>query len=84
MVSERVCREYARAASLEPTESHRVWYFSNMVRTPVRIDFHRTKYGPEILIDVAWIHEMPTFLHDATHSLSFYDITLVTAGRGDC
>jgi AraC family transcriptional regulator, transcriptional activator of pobA len=54
-----------------------------MARSPTRIDFHRTKYGREILIDVAWIREMPTFLHEEPHWLSFYDITLITAGRGD-
>lgn len=54
-----------------------------MASTPARIDFHRTKYGPEILIDVAWIHAMPTFVRDAPHWLSFYDVTLVTAGRGE-
>lgn len=47
-----------------------------------RIDFHRTKYGREILIDIAWIHEMPTFLHAEPHWLSFFDITLITRGRG--
>jgi AraC family transcriptional activator of pobA len=46
------------------------------------VDFHRTKYGPEILIDTAWVHEIPTFLHPLPHALSFYDIFLVTAGRG--
>lgn len=49
---------------------------------PRRVDFHRTKYGPEILIDIAWIHEMPTFLMAKPHWLSFYDILLVTRGRG--
>jgi AraC-like DNA-binding protein len=46
------------------------------------IDFHRTKYGPEILVDTAWVHEIPTFLHPSPHALSFYDILLVTSGRG--
>ena len=47
-----------------------------------RVDFHRTKYGPEILIDIAWVHEMPTFIIDRPHWLAFYDILLVTRGRG--
>jgi len=47
-----------------------------------RIEFHRTKYGPEILIDTAWVREMPTFLHPGAHYLTFYDILLVTRGRG--
>lgn len=49
---------------------------------PSRIDFHRTKYGREILIDIAWIHEMPTFIHSEPHWLGFYDITLITRGTG--
>lgn len=49
---------------------------------PSRIDFHRTKYGREILIDIAWIHEMPTFVHVEPHWLAFYDITLITRGTG--
>ena len=48
----------------------------------VRVDFNRTKYGAELLVDVAWIHEMPTFLRDGPHWLTFYDILLVTRGRG--
>jgi len=47
-----------------------------------RVDFHRTKYGREILIDIAWVHEMPTFLLKEPHWLAFYDILLVTRGRG--
>ena len=52
------------------------------VQRPLRVDFHRTKYGREILIDIAWIHEMPTFIVRQPHRLSFYDILLVTRGRG--
>jgi AraC-like DNA-binding protein len=47
-----------------------------------RIRFHATKYGPELLVDAAWTREMPTFLHPEPHVLDFYDILLVTAGRG--
>jgi AraC family transcriptional regulator, transcriptional activator of pobA len=46
------------------------------------VDFHRTKYGPEILVDAAWVREMPTFLRHGPHALTFYDILLVTRGRG--
>jgi AraC family transcriptional activator of pobA len=48
-----------------------------------RIDFHRTKYGPELLVDVEWIHAMPGFILDRPHLLTFYDVTLVTGGRGE-
>lgn len=47
-----------------------------------RVDFARTKYGPEVLIDVAWVGEMPSFLDHGPHTLDFYDILLVTGGRG--
>lgn len=47
------------------------------------VDFVTGKYGRELKIDVAWIHEMPGFKRtDAPHRLSFYDITLITAGTG--
>ena len=49
---------------------------------PSRIGSHRTKHGREILIDIAWIHEMPTFIHSEPHWLGFYDITLITRGTG--
>lgn len=46
------------------------------------VAFHRTKYGAELLVDVAWIHDIPTFLLDRPHQLRFHDLTLVTRGRG--
>ena len=49
---------------------------------PRRVAFHRTKYGRELLVDVAWIHDIPTFILDEPHALDFYDILLVTRGRG--
>jgi AraC family transcriptional regulator, transcriptional activator of pobA len=53
-------------------------------RGPVEpVEFLRTKYGPEILIDVDWVGKMPTFLRGSRpHVLGFYDILLVTRGRG--
>lgn len=48
------------------------------------VDFVRTKYGPELLVDVAWISEMAGFDRgDRPYRLSFYDITLVTQGTGE-
>jgi len=55
------------------------WYFSWVVR---RVTFHRTKYGPELLVDIAWVHDIPTFIFEEPHALDFYDIFLVTRGRG--
>lgn len=46
------------------------------------VDFHLTKYGPELLVDTAWVREMPTFLRLSPHALTFYDILLVTEGQG--
>lgn len=47
------------------------------------ISFDRFKYGPELLIDVARIAEMPSFAKTVEpYSLDFYDITLIEAGEG--
>jgi AraC family transcriptional regulator, transcriptional activator of pobA len=75
-------------------EARRLWYFSTMARIRTtggaaltrakvpRIGFNRTKYGRDLLIDVAWVHDIPTFILDAPHALGFFDIILVTRGRG--
>ncbi|MBE1301384.1 MAG: helix-turn-helix domain-containing protein [Alteromonadaceae bacterium] len=47
------------------------------------IDFSRNKYGSPLLVDVAWIREMPSFAHTVEpYSLDFYDITFITRGQG--
>lgn len=63
------------------------WYFSTVARPAPRsvrrIDFHRTKYGRELLFDAALLSELPTFdFSDRPQVLTFYDVTLVTRGRG--
>jgi AraC family transcriptional activator of pobA len=68
-----------------------IWYFSTMKKPrltpslrPTRIEFARGKYGRELLVDAAYVKQMPTFITDSSpHSLAFYDILLVTRGRGD-
>ncbi|HYC51581.1 MAG TPA: helix-turn-helix domain-containing protein [Gemmatimonadaceae bacterium] len=50
----------------------------------VDVAFDRAKYGPEVLIDLAWVDAMPTFITDAPHALAFYDIMLITQGVGWC
>lgn len=45
------------------------------------IAFARRKYGPELLIDVGRVRELFTPGREP-HRLDFYDILLVTAGRG--
>jgi AraC-like DNA-binding protein len=48
-----------------------------------RFDFLKTKYGRELLVDVAWVREMPTFITDTRpHSLAFLEILLITRGAG--
>ena len=53
---------------------------TNKVKTA---SFSNEKYGSELLIDVAWIHEMPSFeKSDSPYRLDFYDITLIYSGKG--
>ncbi|MEP6619994.1 MAG: AraC family transcriptional regulator [bacterium] len=52
-------------------------------RTAIRrVAFDRRKYGRHLLIDVAWVHEMPTFIIGEPHALGFFDVILVTRGTG--
>ena len=47
------------------------------------IEFHRTKYGRELLIDVIRATDIETFeAGGEPHVLTFYEIFLVTRGRG--
>jgi AraC-like DNA-binding protein len=64
------------------------WYFSTMARRPQRsavrlVRFHRTKYGRELLVDAAFLRDLPNFdFSDRPYALDFHDILLVTRGRG--
>lgn len=65
------------------------WYFSTMRAAAVGpadarlIEFHRSKYGRELLIDVGWVSELDGFIATAQpHRLAFFDVLLVTNGRG--
>jgi len=49
-----------------------------------QVAFNQTKYGRDLLVDVEWVHDIPTFIRDAPHALEFFDITVITHGRGDC
>ncbi len=56
---------------------------SSTIDNVKNIHFSRKKYGPELLIDVAWIHDMPTFEKSTIpYRLNFYDITLISNGSG--
>jgi AraC-like DNA-binding protein len=61
-------------------EARSLWYFSTMATPPVRFD--RRKYGRHLLIDVARIRGLKGFITDAPHALDFYEIMLVTRGKG--
>lgn len=75
-------------------EAWRSWYFSTMARIRTtdshaaepgfvrRVAFNRTKYGRDLLVDVEWVHDIPSFILDAPHALAFFDIMVVTRGRG--
>lgn len=64
------------------------WYFSTMGRKRVvlpvhRVEFHRTKYGRELLFDAGFLRQLPGFdFSDRPQMLTFHDVTLVTRGRG--
>jgi AraC family transcriptional regulator, transcriptional activator of pobA len=58
-----------------------------MRRTPSRpvrqVEFNRSKYGRELLIDAAMVRDMPSFiLNSSPHLLRFHDVLLVTRGHG--
>jgi AraC family transcriptional activator of pobA len=56
---------------------------SKAPRTRVpRVAFDRKKYGRHLLIDVAWVHELSGFILGEPHSLGFFDVILVTRGKG--
>ena len=47
------------------------------------VSFSRLKYETELLVDVAWISNMPSFEKSPTaYRLDFYDVTLITQGKG--
>jgi len=69
------------------------WYFSKMARprsaalpasdAPEVVEFHRTKYGPELLIDAGWVSGYSDFERGGRpHRLAFHDILLITQGEG--
>lgn len=49
-----------------------------------RYDFYKHKYGEELLIDVVPLDTIKTYLREhPTHTLTYYDITLITRGEGE-
>jgi AraC-like DNA-binding protein len=50
---------------------------------PRPVNFATHKYGPELLIDAAWLSGMPAFQpHAEPHRLDFYDLLLIASGTG--
>ncbi len=48
-----------------------------------RYDFHLTKYGEELLIDVVRLQDIKKYVtKHPVHTLSYYDITFITEGTG--
>ena len=46
-------------------------------------DFHKTKYGSELLIDVVALKDIKKYLsYHSLYALTYYDITLITDGEG--
>lgn len=67
----------------------RCWYFSTVgspqpdAKTVRLVDFHRTKYGRELLVDAAFVSRLAGFeTSGRPHLLRFHDILLVTRGSG--
>jgi AraC family transcriptional regulator, transcriptional activator of pobA len=69
------------------------WYFPTMGSrhgragardAPLAVTFNRTKYGRELLVDAAFVAKLQTFERtQRPHRLDFFDILLVTRGRGE-
>jgi len=48
-----------------------------------KYDFHKTKYGRELLIDLIRLEILEKYpIRNRPHALSYYDITLITEGSG--
>ncbi len=48
-----------------------------------RYDFYKTKYGQELLIDLIRLETLEKYIiHNTSHVLSYYDITLISEGSG--
>ena len=48
-----------------------------------RVDFYKTKYGKSLLIDLIRLESLEKYINsDNPHYLSYFDITLITTGKG--
>ena len=54
------------------------------MRAIPQYNFHKTKYGDELLIDVVELRSINKYIQrDPIHRLTYYDITLITEGKGE-
>lgn len=54
-----------------------------MNKTVKKYDFFKTKYGDELLIDLVRLESLEKYMReDCPHYLTYYDITLLTGGKG--
>jgi len=52
-------------------------------KTVKKYDFFKTKYGDELLIDLVRLESLEKYMReDCPHYLTYYDITLLTGGKG--
>ncbi len=48
-----------------------------------KYDFHKTKYGSELLVDLIRLETLEKYIiNDSSHFLTYYDITLIQDGQG--
>ena len=48
-----------------------------------KFDFYKKKYGKNLLIDLIRLESLEKYINtDSSHSLSYFDITLITGGEG--
>lgn len=48
-----------------------------------KYDFHKTKYGSELLVDLIRLETLEKYINsDRSHFLTYYDITLIQDGQG--
>lgn len=58
-------------------------YGTRLEAEPEVVEFHRTKYGCELLIDAGWVSGYRNFERAGLpHRLAFHDVLLITRGSG--
>lgn len=62
--------------------AHRLPPRDELMAKAEQVTFLRSKYGLDLLVDAAWVRDMPTFMRKGPHRLEFYDILFVTKGEG--